>query len=77
MIEPFLQRKAQYEANLPYLNRYLAPPAGASIPARDLSQEQARDLVIHHFHNRHLFLEKSVEFDAQGNPTYPKPGEKV
>jgi hypothetical protein len=67
----------RYQAILPYLNRYKAAPDGASIAARDLSQAQARDLVIHHYHNQHLVLENWPEFDAKGNPTYPKVGEKV
>lgn len=67
----------QYQLLRPYLDPYLAPPAGDSVPARDLTQAQARDLVIHYFHNHHLQLEKWPEFRGPLDPSYPKVGEKV
>ncbi len=53
------------------------PPAAASKPARDLTQAEARDLVVSYVLNNQLDLEKPIAFGKDGNPTFPKVGEKV
>jgi len=53
------------------------PPAGASKPARTLTQVEARDVTVYYALNRRLNLEKPIVFGKQGNPTFPAIGEKV
>jgi len=52
-------------------------PSGGSKPARNLSQEEARDLVVYYAINRLLFLQKPITFGKDGSVTFPKVGEKV
>jgi hypothetical protein len=44
--------------------------------ARDLSQEEARDIAVSYVLNNLLTLEKDVAFGKDGAPTYPKIGER-
>jgi hypothetical protein len=44
--------------------------------ARDLTQEEARDIAVSYVLNNLLVLEKPVTFGADGSPTYPRIGEK-
>jgi hypothetical protein len=53
------------------------PPAAASKPARDLTQGEARDLVVSYVLTGQLSLEKPIAFGKDGNPTFPRVGEKV
>lgn len=53
------------------------PPAGAGKPARSLSQEEARDLVVYYTLNQQLHLEKGIAFGKDGKPSFPKVGEKL
>lgn len=48
-----------------------------SKPARDLTQEEARDLTVSYALAGQITLEKQVTFDLNGNPAFPKPNEKV
>ncbi len=48
-----------------------------SKPARDLTQEEARDLTAYHALTGQITLEKQVTFDPYGKPAFPKPNEKV
>lgn len=45
--------------------------------AFELSQEEARDIVVSYVLNDLLTLEKPVTFGADGAPTYPKIGERA
>jgi hypothetical protein len=56
---------------------HAVPPTGANKPARDLTQAEARDLTVYYALNGLLDLEKPIEFGKDGNPTFPKVGEKV
>jgi hypothetical protein len=56
---------------------HAAPPACASKAARTLTQAEARDLAVYYTLNRQLELEKPIGFGSDGNPTFPKVGEKV
>jgi hypothetical protein len=56
---------------------HAVPPAGASKPARDLTQAEARDVTVYYALNGLLDLEKPIAFGKDGNPTFPKVGEKV
>lgn len=60
-----------------WLLRAAVPPAGASAPARDLTQAEARDLVVYYALHRQLTLEKPIAFGMDGQPTFPRVGEKV
>jgi hypothetical protein len=53
------------------------PPAGASKPARGLTQAEARDVTVYYALNGQLDLEKPIAFGKDGNPTFPRVGEKV
>jgi hypothetical protein len=53
------------------------PPSGSGKPARNLTQEEARDLVVYYALNGVLQLEKEVTFGKDGKPSFPKIGEKV
>jgi hypothetical protein len=55
---------------------YNAMPGSPWTAAFQLSQEQARDLVVSYVLNGLLTLEKPVTFGADGAPTYPKIGER-
>jgi hypothetical protein len=55
---------------------YNAMPGFPWTAAFQLSQEQARDLVVSYVLNGLLTLEKPVTFGADGAPTYPKIGER-
>jgi hypothetical protein len=55
---------------------YNAMPGFPWTPAFQLSQEQARDIVVAYVLNDMLTLEKPVAFGADGGPTYPKIGER-
>jgi hypothetical protein len=59
------------------LIRLAVLPAESNIPARDLTQTQARDLVVYYVLNHQLDLEKPLAFGKDGKPTFPKVGEKV
>ena len=48
-----------------------------SKPARDLTQEEARDLTAYYALTGQITLEKQVTFDPYGKPAFPKPNEKV
>ena len=48
-----------------------------SKPARDLTQEEARDLTAFYALTGQITLEKQVTFDPYGKPAFPKPNEKV
>jgi hypothetical protein len=52
------------------------PPDGNGVPARDLSQQQARDLCVYYALNNLLSLDKGITLDKDGKPTYPKVGDK-
>ena len=56
---------------------HAVPPAAASKPARDLTQGEARDMVVYYALNSQLDLEKPIAFGKDGNPTFPRVGEKV
>jgi hypothetical protein len=56
---------------------HVVPPAGASKPARALSQAEARDVTVYYALNGQLDLEKLIVFGKDGNPSFPKVGEKV
>ena len=75
-----LGRAAQAEGKKLW-EKHIAPykkaPAGASKPAKSLSGNEARDLLVHLVVNGHLKIEKPVSFDAAGNLKYPKAGERV
>lgn len=57
----------------------LAPRANAlqSKPARDLTQEEARDLTAYYALTGQITLDKPVTFQLNGKPAFPKPNEKV
>jgi hypothetical protein len=57
----------------------LGPRANAlqSKPARDLTQEEARDLTAYYALTGQITLEKPVTFQMDGRPAFPKPNEKV
>ena len=61
------------------LNQFIRsiPPAAISKPARELTQAEARDLVVYYVHQNQLALEKPIVFGKDGVPTFPKPGDKV
>jgi hypothetical protein len=48
-----------------------------SKPARDLTQQEARDLTAYYALTGQITLAKQVTFDPYGKPEYPKPNEKV
>jgi hypothetical protein len=48
-----------------------------SKPARDLTQEEARDLTAYYALAGDIILEKQVTFDTYGKPVFPKPNDKV
>jgi hypothetical protein len=56
---------------------YNAMPGQPWTAAVDLSQEQARDIVVSYVLNNILTLEKPVTFGADGAPTYPKIGDRA
>jgi len=58
------------------LNHAATPPGGMGVPARDLSQEQARDLCVYYALNNMLVLEKAITFGKDARPTYPAVGER-
>src|SRR5262249_25852209 len=58
------------------LNHTANPPDGINVPARDLSQEQARDLCVYYALNNMLALEKPITFGKDTKPTWPKVGDK-
>ena len=53
-----------------------APPAGASKPARNLSQAEARDVAVYYALTGLLAFENGVTFGTDGRPASPKVGEK-
>jgi hypothetical protein len=52
-------------------------PGGAAKPARNLTQAEAHALVMYYALNGQLHLEKPVAFGKDGNPSFPKVGEKL
>ena len=59
------------------LVRLFVLPAESNIPARDLTPDQARDLVVYYALNDQLHLDKPVTFGTDGKPTSPKVGDTV
>ncbi len=57
--------------------KFALTPATGSIPARLLTQAQARDWVVHYVVNGLLVLEKPLVFGKDGTPTFPKLGETL
>jgi hypothetical protein len=53
------------------------PRIGGSKPARALTKTEARDLTVYYALDDQLDLEKPIAFGEDGNPTFPKVGEKV
>jgi hypothetical protein len=45
--------------------------------ARELSQEEARDIAVSYVLNNFLTLEKPVTFGKDGSPSYPKVGKRA
>jgi hypothetical protein len=58
------------------LNHTTTPPDGINVAARDLSQEQARDLCVYYALNNLLSLEKPITFGKDAKPTWPKVGDR-
>lgn len=54
--------------------KHAIPPPAASKPARELTQAEARDVVVSYALNHQLELEKPVAFGKDGNLTFPLVG---
>ena len=54
-----------------------APPAALGKPARDLTQQEARDVVVYYALNGLLHFDKAVTLDKDGKVTHPKVGDKL
>ncbi len=52
-------------------------PAASTVPARNLSRDQARDLVVYYALNDQIHLDMPVTFGIDGKPTSPKVTAKV
>lgn len=52
-------------------------PLSSGKPARELTQAEARDLVVWYTLNKQLNLPKPITFGKDGSVTFPKVGEKV
>src|SRR5688572_27087348 len=72
-----LRLQQQYAATRQQLQRFVAAPAGASVIARSLTREQARDLVVHYWVNQVISMERWPECDSNGTVTWPKPTDKI
>ena len=55
----------------------MMPSVEAWKAARELSQEEARDIAVSYVLNNLLTLEKPVTFGKDGSPSYPKIGERA
>lgn len=53
------------------------PPLASSKPARSLSKQEARDLVVHYAMHGLLRLEQPITFDKEGQVKHPRVGERV
>src|SRR6187397_1802703 len=72
-----IRLQQQYAAARQQLQRFAAAPAGASVIARSLTSDQARDLVVHYWVNQVIQMERWPECDAKGHVTWPKPTDKI
>ena len=73
----YIRKKQEYDAAMANLQRFVPAQAGDAVPARNLTQEQARDLVVHYWVNKVISFEDFPTCDKAGNVTSPKPGEKL
>lgn len=67
----------QYDDALKRLQAFVAPQAGATVPARSLTPQHARDMVLHYWVNKVIQFEELPTFDASGKVATPRVGGKV
>lgn len=72
-----LYQRRLYENAYENLKGFATPQAGATVPARSLTPQQARDMVLHYWVNKLISLEDLPTFDSTGKVLTPKVGGKV
>ena len=59
------------------LAAYQNEPPGTSKPARDLTDQQAFDLLMHLVYQGEIILDENIRTDAAGKIVYPIPGKQM
>jgi len=72
-----LRHKMMYDHAKANLQGFATAPAGAAVPARSLTPQQARDLVLHYWVNNAIGFEDLPTFDSNGKVLTPKVGGKI
>jgi hypothetical protein len=59
------------------LSAYQAAPIGATLKARELSEQQAFDLLMHYVARGEIEIDEQIQLDASGKIVQPRPGQQL